>query len=73
MDHARGGGKEVGCTFLGFLKPINNLEKTARNKKQKLEHEEKAKELEQMASSKHSAAMKQRHNLACDGVKCLRI
>ena len=39
-------------------------EKAARNKKQKIEHEEKAKELAQVASGKHSAAMKQRHHLA---------
>ena len=39
-------------------------EKAARNKKQKIEHEEKAKELAQVTSGKHTAAMKQRHHMA---------
>ena len=39
-------------------------EKAARNKKQNIDHEEKAKELEQVAFGKHIAAMKQRHHLA---------
>ena len=39
-------------------------EKAARNKKQKIEHEKKAKELAHVASGKHSTAMKQRHHLA---------
>ena len=47
-------------------------EKAARNKKQKIEHEEKVKELKQVASGKHSAATKQRHHMAVWWAKCLR-
>ena len=56
---------EVHATLLTAAVMLRRArEKAARNKKQKTEHEEKAKELALAATGKHSADMKQRHHMA---------
>ena len=56
---------EVHATLLTAAVMLRRArEKAARNKKQKTEHEEKAKELALAAAGKHSADMKQKHHMA---------